>query len=168
MSSLPQTGLPHADYQRFESLRQYEAMLDELVPQTQRVIRIFDRTLSAAWNSTARCDLVRDFLRADPLNRLYIVVHDTANLERVGPRFVSVLQRYAHLAKMRQTPRGARHLYDPFVVFDGSHYLHRFHYDHMRYARGMNDAEGAQQLVDRFNELWEVSKPAATGGTVGL
>lgn len=168
MSSLPLTGLPHADYQRFESLRQFEAMLDELIPQTQRVIRIFDRALSAAYNSTARCDLIRQFLRADPLNRLYVVVHDTDSLERACPRFVSVLQRYAHIAKVRQTPRAARHLYDPFVIFDGSHYLHRFHYDHMRYARGMNDAEGTQQLVDRFTELWEVSKPAATGGPVGL
>ena len=168
MSSTPQTGLPHADYQRFESVRQYEAMFDELIPQTQRVIRIFDRALSASYNSVARCDLIRDFLRADPLNRLYVVVHETGALERVCPRFMSVLQRYAHLAKVRQTPRGARHLYDPFVVFDGSHYLHRFHYDHMRYARGMNDVEGTQQLVDRFTELWEVSKPAATGGPVGL
>jgi hypothetical protein len=168
MSTNPQSGLPHADYQRFESLRQYEAMFDELIPQTQRVIRIFDRSLSASYNSIARCELVRQFLRADPLNRIYVVVHDTASLERVCPRFMSVVQRYAHLAKVRQTPRAARHLYDPFVIFDGSHYLHRFHYDHMRYARGMNDVEGTQQLVERFTELWEVSKAAASGGPVGL
>ena len=168
MSSPPQSGLPHAEYERFESTRQYEAMLDELIPQTQRVIRIFDRALSASYNALARCDLLRQFLRADPLNRLYVVVHETESLERVCPRFMSVLQRYGHLAKVRQTPRNARHLYDPFVIFDGSHYLHRFHHEHMRYARGMNDADGAQQLVDRFNELWEVSKPAATGGPVGL
>ena len=168
MIATPQSGLPHAEYERFESLRQYEAMLDELVPRTQRVIRVFDRALSAIWNASARCDLVRDFLRADPLNRLYIVVHDAGNLERTCPRFSSVLQRYAHLASVRQTPRAARHLYDPFVIFDGSHYLHRFHYDHMRYARGMNDADGAQQLVDRFTELWDVSKPASTHGPVGL
>ena len=62
---------------------------------------------------------------------------------------------------MRQTPRWARHLYDPFVIFDASHYLHRFHYEHMRYARGLNELEGTQQLLDRFSELWEVSKPAA-------
>lgn len=168
MSSTLPSGLPHADYQRFESLRQFDTMLDELIPQTQRVIRVFDRALSAAWNATARCDLLRQFLRADPGNRLYLVLHETGNLDRVCPRFTAVVQRYGHLAKVRQTPRGARHLYDPFVIFDGSHYLHRFHYDHMRYARGMNDAQGAQQLLERFNELWDVSKPAATGGPVGL
>ena len=168
MSSPPQTGLPHADYQRFDSMRLYEAMLDELVPRTQRVIRIFDRSLSAAYNSTARCELMRDFLRGGPLNRLYIVVHEAESLERVCPRFLTLLTRYGHVAKVRRTPRAARHLYDPFVIFDASHYLHRFHYDHMRYARGMNDVDGTQQLLDRFNELWEVSRPAGSSGVVGL
>jgi hypothetical protein len=168
MTSSPQPALPHTDYQRFESFLQYEAMLDELIPVSLRVIRIFDRTLPASYNSSARCELVTRFLRSDPANRVYVVLHDTAELTRTCPRFAAVLQRYAHLARVRQTPRNARHLYDPFVIFDGSHYLHRFHYDHMRYARGMNDPDGTQQLVDRFNELWEVSRPVSTGGPVGL
>ena len=168
MSATPPSGLPHADYQRFDSMRQYEAMLDELIAQTQRVIRVFDRSLSAAYNSTARCDLLRQFLRAAPGNELLVVVHDAENLDRVCPRFVTLIQRYGHAAKVRQTPRSARHLYDPFVIFDASHYLHRFHYDHMRYARGMNDVDGTQQLVDRFRELWDVSKPAGASGIVGL
>jgi hypothetical protein len=164
----PRSGLPHADYQRFESMRQYETMFDELVPQTQRVIRIFDKTLSAAYNGTSRCDLLRQFLRADPLNRLFIVVHEADKIERFCPRFVTLLQRYGHSAKVRQTPRAAKHLYDPFVIFDASHYLHRFHYDHMRCARGLNELEGTQQLLDRFNELWEVSSAAVSSGVVGL
>jgi hypothetical protein len=168
MSDPQPSGLPHAEYERFESMRQFEAMLDELIPQTQRIIRIFDRALAASFNATARCELLTQFLRADPGNRLYVVVHESGSLDRVCPRFVALLQRYGHLAKLRQTPRTARHLYDPFVAFDGSHYLHRFHYARMRYARGMNDAEGTQQLVDRFSELWEVSKPVTTGGPVGL
>ena len=69
---------------------------------------------------------------------------------------------------MRQTPKSAKHLYDPFVIFDASRYLHRFHYDHMRYARGLNELEGTQQLLDRFAELWEVSTPAVSTGVVGL
>ena len=167
-STTPQPALPHASYERFESLRQYEAMLDELIPQTQRVIRVFDKSLSASYNSTARCDLLRDFLRANPLNRLFIVVHEADRVERFCPRFVALLQRYGHCAKVRQTPRAARHLYDPFVIFDASHYLHRFHHDHMRYARGLNELAGTQQLLDRFNELWEASTPAVSNGVVGL
>lgn len=168
MSSTAHPSLPNADYQRFESMRQYEAMFDELVPQTQSVIRIFDRSLSAAYNSPARCDLLRQFLRGNPGNRIYVVVHEAEKVERFCPRFVSLLQLYGHAAKVRQTPRSAKHLYDPFVIFDASHYLHRFHYDHMRYARGLNELEGTQQLMDRFNELWEVSSAALSTGVVGL
>jgi hypothetical protein len=149
-------------------MRQYESMLDELIPQTQRVIRIFDKSLSTAYNSPTRCELLREFLRADPLNRLFIVVHEADKIERFCPRFMTLLQRYGHSAKVRQTPRAAKHLYDPFVIFDASHYLHRFHHDHMRYARGLNEIEGTQQLLDRFNELWEVSTAAASTGVVGL
>ena len=143
-------------------------MLDELIPRTERVIRIFDKSLSAAYNTTARCELLRQFLRANPLNRLYIVVHEPNKIERLCPRFLNLLQLYGHAAKVRQTPRAAKHLYDPFAIFDASHYLHRFHYDHMRYARGLNELTGAQQLLERFSELWDVSMPAASAGVVGL
>ena len=161
-------SLPHARYERFESMRQYDDMLNELIPRTERVIRIFEKALGASYTTTARCDLVTAFLRANPLNRLYIVVHETGSLERVAPRFATVLQRFGHVAKVRQTPRWARHIHDPFVIFDGSHYLHRFHYDHMRYARGLDDVEGTQALLERYNELWEVSKPAQVASVTGL
>ena len=149
-------------------MREYDSMFDELVPKTQRVIRIFDKALGPAYTPQLRCDLLTQFLRADPLNRLFIVVHETDNLERNCPRLILLLQRFAHVAKVRQSPRMARHIYDPFVVFDASHYLHRFHYDHMRFARGLNDVDGAQQLLDRYNEMWEVSKPAAVASVTGL
>ena len=168
MSSVPPPALPHAEYERFESMRQYEAMLDALIPQTQQVIRIFDRGLSASYNSAARCELLRQFLRADPLNRLFIVLHEPDGMARSCPRFVTLLQRHGDTARVRHTPRAAKHLYDPFVIFDASHYLHRFHHEHMRYARGLNELEGAQQLLDRFGELWEASRPAAATGVVGL
>ena len=148
-------------------MREYEAMFDELIPKTERVIRIFDQSLYASYNS-ARCTLLRQFLRADPANRLHIVLHEVTGFERLSPHFVTLLQQFSHVAKVRQTPRSARHLYDPFVIFDASHYLHRFHHAHMRYARGLDEVEGAQQLIDRFGELWEASKPAPAASVTGL
>lgn len=149
-------------------MREYDAMLDELIPQTQRVIRIFDKAVSARYNTPGRCDLLRQFLRADPLNRLYIVVHEIDGIERTCARFITLLQHFSHKATIRQTPRYARRVYDPFVIFDATHYLHRFHYDHMRYARGLNEIEGSQQLLDRFAEIWDASVPAAVTTVLGL
>jgi len=164
----PLPALPHAQYERFESVRELEDMFDELIPQTQSVIRIFDRSLSARYNTPGRCERFRDFLRADPLNRLFIVVHDVESMPRLVPRFMTLLQRFSHVAKVRQTPRGVRHVYDSFVMFDASHYLHRFHHEHMRFARGLNELAGAQQLLDRYSELWEISTPAAATTVLGL
>jgi len=168
MTTPPPPALPHAQYERFESGRSYEDMFDELIGCTQRVIRVFDRSLTPRYNSPARCDLLRAFLRADPANRLYIVLHDVQNMQRVCPRFSNILQQFSHVAKLRQTPRKARHLYDAFAIFDASHYLHRFHVDHLRYARGQNELGGTQQLLDRYTELWEISTPAATASVLGL
>ena len=168
MDTTPQPALPHAQYERFESVRELEEMFDALIPQTQRVIRIFDKSLSARYNTPGRCELIRSFLRADPLNRLFIVVHEVESMSRTVPRFVTLLQHFSHVAKVRQTPRGARHIYDPFAIFDASHYLHRFHHERMRYARGLNELSGAQQLLDRYSELWDVSTQAAATGVLGL
>jgi hypothetical protein len=168
MTSDYRPALPHAQYERFESSRQYEEMFDALVPTTQRLIRVFDNALPVTYNTAARCDILREFLRADPLNRLFIVLHDTAHLERTCPRFVALMQRFSHSAKMRQTPKSARHLYDAFVIFDASHYLHRFHHDHMRFARGLNELEGTQKLLERHNELWDASSPYSPASIAGL
>jgi hypothetical protein len=165
MIERPQSGLPHATYERFDSARELEDMFDELVRETQRVIRIFERSLSPRYDTPERCALLRQFLRADPLNELLIVVHE---VEDILPRFASLLQQFTHSAHIRQTPVAARHIYDPFMVFDATHYLHRFHYAHMRFARGRNDIAGAQTLLDRHKELWDASAPAAPTTTLGL
>jgi hypothetical protein len=143
-------------------------MFDELVPRAQRLIRVFDRSLSPRYNTSSRCQLFRDFLRADPLNRLLIVLHDADNIVRVAPRFVTLLQQFSHAVKLRVTPRSARHIYDAFAIFDASHYLHRFHHDQMRFARGRDELAGAQALLDRFEELWDASTPSAAINVLGL
>ncbi len=163
-----QPALPHAQYERFESMLLLEDMFDELVRETQREIRIFDRALTARYNSSARCTLLREFLRADTLNRIFIIVHEPENMARTLPGFLALVEQFGHAVTMRQTPRTERHIHDPFCLFDASHYVHRFHYDRMRFARGRNELAGAQMLLDRFGELWDVSTPLAPGGVLGL
>ena len=161
-------SLPIAQYRRFESFKEYEALFDTLIPQTGTVIRLFDRALPPAWNASSRTALLRQFLRANPVNRLYVVLHDISSIERDLPRVVDLHRDFGHAFKIRQTPKMAHHLYDPFIVFDASHYLHRFHHAHMRAALGTHDVEGARQLLDRHLELWEVSIPLHSGNPSGL
>lgn len=159
---------PNAEYRRFESNREYDRVIDQLIPLTQRIIRVFDKTLSRAYNTTARVELLKQFLLASRTNRLLIVLHDTRQLPLECPRLLDFVHQFSHACSIRETLRGAKHVYDPFVVFDGSHYVHRFHYDHMRAAQGMHDAAGAQQLIDRFGEIRECAGPPLAANVTGL
>lgn len=161
-------NLPNAEYRRFEGIREYEALIDEMIPQVQRVIRVFDRSLPRAWNTPHRCEALRQFLLANRTNRLLIVVHDAEPIERECPRIVELVQQLNPAIRIHQTLTPAKQVYDPFVVFDANHYLHRFHYRFLRAAQGTNDLVGAQQLLDRFAEIWEVSVLAVSAGTSGL
>jgi hypothetical protein len=161
-------NLPNAEYRRFEGMREYEALIDALIPQTHRFIRIFDKTLSHAYNSLARYEALRRFLLESRTNRLLIVVHDAQFIERACPRLLELMTQFSAAMKIHETLRAAKHVYDPFVVFDASHYVHRFHYDHLRAAHGSNDVNGAQLLLDRFAEIWEASAPALPVTRTGL
>lgn len=165
----PETGnLPNAEYRRFEGVREYEAVIDGLIPRTQRAIHVFDKTLSPAWNSARRFEALREFLLASRTNRLLIVVHDAEPVERVCPRMLDLLRQFSHSVKIHQTLQVAKGVYDPFAVFDATHYVHRFHYDHLRAAQGTNDIIGAQSLLDRYAEIWDASAPGVTASTSGL
>ena len=161
-------NLPNTEYRRFESNREYEECIDRLIPLTQNVIRVFDKTLGRPWNSAGRIQLLKQFLLASRVNHIHIVVHDTKPLLAECPRLLEFAHQFNHALKIRETLRGARHVYDPFVVFDGSHYVHRFHYDHMRAAEGAHDANGAQQLIERFDEIQECAGPPLAVNVTGL
>lgn len=166
---MEQTGnLPNAQYRRFESNREYEALVDQMIPLTQRIIRVFDKSLSAGYSSPARVELLRKFLLTARTNRLLIVLHETRQLAISHPRFLEFARQFSHACTIRETLRGAKHVYDPFVIFDGSHYLHRFHHAHMRAAQGTDDATGAQQLIERFDEIAECSGPPLPAHVTGL
>lgn len=155
-------------YERFDSLREYERMMDEFIAGAQHAIRIFEESLSSAYDTRERDERLRGFLRTSATNSLRLVVHDPGPMERRCPRFVALRQQFSERIEIRVTPRWARHVHDPFAVFDARHYLHRFHYDRMRAARGMHDPSGAQQLLDRFGELWDASTPARSASVMGL
>ncbi len=146
-------NIPSAEYRRFESNREYEACIDRLIPLTQSVIRVFDKTLGRPWNSVGRIQLLQQFLLASRLNRIHIVLHDTRSLPAACPRLLTFAQQFSHALQLRETLQGAKQVYDPFVIFDGNHYVHRFHHDHMRAAEGTHDNNGALQLIQRFDEI---------------
>lgn len=160
--------LPQSSYRRFESFREYEELTDALIPQARSTIRVFDNALSLYYNSSQRCDALAMFLKADSLNRLFVVVHEAQRIERDCPRLVRLATQHSYAVKIHQTFSTAKSAADAFVIIDAAHYLHRFHRDHMRAAASMNDSNRAQHLLDRFEELREASRPAKIGTMAGF
>ena len=146
----------------------YEAAVDRLIGMALGRIRIFDRQLNRSHNASARIAALRTFLLAAPSNRAAIVVHDAERIRTDCPRLVALQRHFAHAVSIHRTQSIARGVYDRFCVVDGSHYARRFHFDTLRGTLVLNDAEGAGELVQRFEEIWEASQPAVTGTTLGL
>src|SRR4029079_4708494 len=121
----PTGNLPNAEYRRFEGMREYESLIDGLIPQTQRIIRVFEKSLARAWNAPERHEALRRFLLANRKNQLLIVVHDAEPIPRECPRMVERVQQFGATVRIHETLKAAKEIYDPFVVFDAIHYVHR-------------------------------------------
>ena len=155
-------------YQKIESVADYEAAIDAVIARANRNIRIFDKQASTAYNSPNRYELLRSFLLASRANRLRIVLHDTGSLAANCPRMMSLLKQFSHCIAIHETGEDAKQVYDPFIVADENHYVHRFHYDSVRGLMALNDLNEAHNFNSRFEEIWEASFPAVSATTLGL
>jgi hypothetical protein len=147
---------------------EYEAALDEIAAKAVSTLRIFDYTLSAAYNSPQRYEALRRFLLASRRNLLRIVVHEPSHLDRNCPRLLMLLRQFGHAISIHETHPAAKSVYDPFAVADERFFVHRFHFEEMRGLSGSDDPIGARALIDRFEEIWEASSPAVGATTLGL
>lgn len=140
-----------------------------MISRAERRIRVFDRNLEGLdFNSPARHDLLRGFLLARRTNRLYIVVHDIGYLNRNCPRMLLLLRQFSDGVSFHQTHAHMQGVYDPFVIADEQHFVHRFHFDDSRSLLALDDPQNARNLNDRFDEIWEASFPAVSATTLGL
>jgi hypothetical protein len=159
-------GVP--EHRTLEGSQEYEEAIDTLLTRPQRTLRIFDRQLSPGYNSVRRYELLRAFLLRSRVNRLYIVVHDAGSLPRDCPRVSNLLRQFPHAVTVHETEGQGKRACDPIALADERDYLHRFHYDHTRALLALDDAQGAHELLQRFQEIWEASVPAISATTLGL
>lgn len=147
---------------------QYEHSLDQVIEKAQREIRVFDQTLGSAFNSARRAEMLRRFFLSSRRNRMRIVVHDPAHLDRNCPRLLALLRAFSYAISIHETRPEAKLIYDPFAVADQSHFVHRFHFEGMHGMLALDDPIGAQTLIERYEEIWEASSPAVSATTLGL
>lgn len=140
-----------------------------VVAQAKRELRVFDADLANQdWNSIARNDLLRNFLLASRNNRIFIVVHDASYIARECPRLQQLLRQFSHALAIHETAPHIKGVSDPLVIADDMHHFHRFHLDAWRGLLALDDPQGTQDMLQRYNQIWEASFPAVTATTLGL
>jgi hypothetical protein len=145
-----------------------EQALDELIANAAHTVRIFDKNIGRGFNSPQRYELLRQLLLARRTNRVYIVLHETANIARDCPRLIMLLRQFSHAVSIHQTLPDARRVYDPFAVADDARFVHRFHYDDVRGVATVGDIAATGLLLKRYGDIWQASAPAVAATTLGL
>jgi hypothetical protein len=145
------------------------AAIDEVIGAADRVVRIFDITLSnRGFNSPGRTDKVREFLVRGRAHRLHIALHETDGLERECPRLLTLLRQFPMSIEIHRTIGQARNAMDPFVLADDHSVWHQMHFEQPRAIVALHSPADAMPIAQRFEEIWELSEPAVSATTLGL
>lgn len=166
MKSVPPERMPGE--RGLEGAAACEQALDELIANAAHTVRVFDKSIGRGFNSPRRYELLRLLLLARRTNRVYIVLHETANIPGDCPRLMLLLRQFSHAVSIHRTLPEARCVYDPFAVADDTRFVRRFHYDVVRGVATVGDVAATQLLLKRFDEIWQASAPSVPATTVGL
>ncbi len=153
----------------FSTLSEYRSALDMVIVEARQALQIFDFDLQdGAWNSPERYSRLRDFLLRDTRNRVFMVLQKIDYAQNQSPRLMTLLREHSYAIAIHQTETEASGVFDPFLIADGQHYVHRFHHAYPRGETVLNDPDKTQGLSQRFNEIWRASFLAIPATTLGL
>jgi len=145
------------------------AAIDEVIDSAQRIIKVFDISLSnRGFNTPARIEKLRHFLVAGRAHRLLIALHETAHLDRENPRLLALLRQFPMSIEIHRTIAQARGAGDPFVVADDHSVWHQLHFEQPRAIVALHSPADALPIAQRFDEIWDLSETAVSSTTLGL
>ena len=154
---------------QLNGIKDYTAALDTICELAQHKIHLFEKDFDGlGFNSEARYETLRNFLLADPANRLFVLAHDMHYLTTRCPRMTMLLRQFDSRMFIHQTAKHLLNITEPFCVADNAHYVRRFHFDDPRGVLAKNDPENARKLESHYQEMWTNSHPAMPATTLGL
>jgi hypothetical protein len=160
---------PEREYRQLSGVAESLAAIDEVIASAQRTLRIFDISLSnRGFNSPARAEKLRHLLVAGRAHRILIALHDTELLERENPRLLMLLRQFPMSIEIHRTLAQARDAADPFVIADDHSVWRQLHYAQPRSIVALHSPADALPIVQRFEEIWDLSEPAVSATTTGL
>ena len=156
-------------YRLISGIAESQAAIDEVIASARRVLRIFDVSLAnRGFNSPARAEKLRELLVAGRAHRVMIALHDTDPLERECPRLLNLLRQFPVSIEIHRTLAQARDAMDPFIVADDHSVWRQMHYTQPRAMFALRSPADAMPILQRFDEIWELSEPAVSATRLGL
>ena len=160
---------PKPTYRPISGIAESLAAIEEVVSVAQRTLRVFDVSLSnRGFNSPGLTEKLRQFLVAGRSHRVYIALHNTELLERESPRLLQLLRQFPMSIEIHRTLAQARNANDPFVVADDHSVWHQLHHEQPRAIVAVRSPPDATPIMQRFEEIWDLSEPAVSATTAGL
>ena len=149
--------------------RNYEAALDLVIVRAESELLIFDQDfVHGDYASQSRYALLFAFLSKNDLNKLTIILQNTAHFANNCPRLFELLKLFGHKMTVYETNDVAKIAKDCFVIADKRHYLRRFHIDQARFKYAFDDEIEAANLLMRFDELLEETSEEISVTRLGL
>lgn len=147
----------------------YQTALDRLLAIATEKICVYDEDLVALkLDSPARLSALSRLFKAGRGNSLQIALRNAALVKINGPRLLTLLGTYSHLAEIRETPHQLSHLRDSMIVVDGKHALVRFDKDQPRSKLLIDEAEEVRPYLARFLQIWAEGGETVSGNPLGL
>jgi hypothetical protein len=160
---------PKPSYKPISGIAESLAAIDEVVSAARTAIRIFDVSLSnRGFNSPGLIDKLRQFVAAGRAHRVFIALHEPQLLERENPRLLMLLRQFPMSIEIHRTLSEARDAKDPFVVADDHSVWHQHHFQQPRAIVALHSPADAMPIMQRFEEIWQLSEPAVSATTTGL
>lgn len=131
--------------------------------QATRDIVIVSRDLDPMLFDNSQTSIaLRDFLLRSRRVRLRILVSQADALARRGHRLVELVQRLTSFAEIRVPAAEHSTQNSAYVIADSMGLVHRTFADRFEATVSFGDRKLAADSLHRFEEMWQVSLPAAS------
>ncbi|QJR10211.1 hypothetical protein DSM104443_01265 [Usitatibacter rugosus] len=166
---MTENATPEPSYRQISGIAESNAAIEQVIGSAKRTLRIFDFTLSnRGFNSPARADQLRAFFVSGRVHRLHIALHEPEHLVRECPRLLTLLRQFPMSIEIHRTLAQARNAADPFVIADDHSVWHQMHHLQPRAIVALHSPADTLPILQRFEEIWELTEPAVSATTLGL
>ena len=143
-----------------ETLDEFVAALDAMVPQAKRHIKIFTQELDHAfYDRPAFIDALSPLFRDRRGFSVSVILKDANKAAKLGHRLVELQKRLPTRCEIRSLPREYEDMTDEYLIVDDQGMVKRFALGTLRGHCEFRAVPDGVKYGRQFNDIWERSLP---------